>query len=254
MTRADDRTMHQPDNLYRRYTPGGKVAHLIPDTDWQHDFPHALCGWWGRQVYWRGSGTQDEYDTAAALPTCRSCAKWVRRTNLDIGAAMTMAVRVHRGQVDKAGKPYLQAHVADVAARVRRADHQDDEGIVVAWLHDVLEDGSQPEYLEFEIRRIFGNAIVDAVVAITHQPGEPRDDYYARVKTNPIALRVKLADVASNTDPRRTALLDPATRDRLTAKYARALQVLNSEWVWCDDCQAYGWLCDGHGDTARSAP
>lgn len=227
MTHADDRTMHQPHTLYRRYTPGGKVAHLIPETDWQHDFPTALCGWWGQQTYWRGSGTQAEYDQAAALPTCRSCAKWVRRTNLDIGRAITIAARWHLGQLDKAGKPKLQAHVADVAARMRKADPQDDEGITVAWLHDVLEDAEYPEIAEHELNSYYPPYIVDAVVAITHRPHEPLDDYYARVKANPIARRVKVVgDIPSNTDPARTALLDPATRDRLAAKYAHALEVL----------------------------
>ena len=38
----------------------------------------------------------------------------------------------------------------------------------------------------------------------------------------PLALTVKLADIADNSDPHRLASLDAATRDRLTAKYARA--------------------------------
>ena len=221
--------MHQQKDLIRRYTPGGKSAHLIFEPEWDH-VPGgpvtALCGCWGQQTYWRGSGTQDEYDIAAELPTCRRCASYVRRTNLDIGAAITIATCVHRGQVDKAGKPYLR-HPADVAARVRRADHQDDEGITVAWLHDVLEDAEYPGIVEHELRSIYPVEIVDAVLAITHRPNEPRDDYYARVKANPIALRVKLADIASNTDPRRTALLDEATRERLAAKYAHALERLS---------------------------
>ena len=58
-------------------------------------------------------------------------------------------------------------------------------------------------------------------------PASTRDDYYARVKANPIALRVKLHDIASNANPKRLALLDQATRDRLTLKYAHALAVLS---------------------------
>ena len=49
----------------------------------------------------------------------------------------------------------------------------------------------------------------------------------ARVKADPLALRVKLADIASNTDRARMALLDEATRVRLTEKYRKALEALN---------------------------
>lgn len=62
----------------RRYTPGGTVAHLVDDADWDRvpgGVVTALCGWWGQQTYWRGSGSQAEYDRAAALPTCRKCAQ-----------------------------------------------------------------------------------------------------------------------------------------------------------------------------------
>jgi len=224
----ETRDMHQPEHLVRRYTPGGSVAHLILDTDWSnHGSPEALCGWWAQTDYWRGSGSQEEEEEAASRPTCRKCALYVRRTKLDIGRAVTIAARVHKGQVDKAGKPYLSAHVADVAWRVRKADQQDDEGIVVAWLHDVLEDTDEPMHEEFLLRQVYPPEIVDAVVAITHRPNEPRNEYYARVKANPIALRVKRHDIASNTDPKRTALLDDWTRERLADKYAHALEVLS---------------------------
>jgi hypothetical protein len=226
---TEEKTQYQPDQLVRRYTPGGQVAHLIPEWDWSNvtgGVVTALCGWWGQSTYWRGSGGQDEYDQAAELPTCRKCGMWVRRTNLDIGRAITIAAQVHRGQLDKAGKPYLSAHVADVAERVRKADPQDDEGIVVAWLHDTLEDTSDPFDVLSVIRDSFPAEIAEAVVAITHRQGEPRDVYYIRVKANPIALRVKLHDIASNTDPKRTALLDEPTRRRLALKYAHALDML----------------------------
>lgn len=38
----------------------------------------------------------------------------------------------------------------------------------------------------------------------------------------PLALTVKLADLADNSDPQRLARLDAATRERLITKYARA--------------------------------
>lgn len=63
------------------YTPGGTVAHLIEDRQWDdggslygsEHYPQAACGWWGQHSYWRGTGSQTEYDRAEALPTCRKC-------------------------------------------------------------------------------------------------------------------------------------------------------------------------------------
>jgi len=66
----------------RRYTPGGKVAHLIWGPDWSRQeatYPHAACGWSGQTTYWRGTGNQDEYDRAAELPVCRRCLAAVER-------------------------------------------------------------------------------------------------------------------------------------------------------------------------------
>ena len=137
-----------------------------------------------------------------------------------VARAEQVARRAHAGQTDKAGRDYVEAHVADVH---RRVAGESPEVQAVALLHDVLEDTA---CTEAELRAAFPAAVVDAVVAITHRPGEPRPDYYARVRTDPLALRVKLADVASNTDPGRMALLDEPTRARLTAKYATALAAL----------------------------
>ena len=49
----------------------------------------------------------------------------------------------------------------------------------------------------------------------------------ARVRANEIALWVKRADIADNTDPERTALLDEETRERLAKKYAKSLILLS---------------------------
>lgn len=50
--------------------------------------------------------------------------------------------------------------------------------------------------------------------------------YYACVRTNPLALRVKLADIADNSDEVRLALLDEKTAARLRRKYAKAKKIL----------------------------
>jgi len=69
--------------------------------------------------------------------------------------AREIASRMHAGQVDKLGEPYV-GHCERVAARL-----DNDEAKVVALLHDVLEDTGMPES---DLRAIFGNRLTDAVV------------------------------------------------------------------------------------------
>lgn len=137
--------------------------------------------------------------------------------------AKALAYRAHAGQVDKAGRPYIE-HVARVAAAV-----QDDPAAeAVAWLHDVLEDAPQEmqNWIGHHLEDNFYGVIVDAVIDLTRFPNYPIDAYYADIRANPLALRVKLADIADNANEDRLALLDEKTAARLRRKYAKALEAL----------------------------
>lgn len=131
--------------------------------------------------------------------------------------AKDLAHRAHAGQVDKAGRPYIE-HVARVAARV--AD--DPEAEAVAWLHDTLEDAAQ---FSGDVAR-FPDCVFFAVTRLTRVRGLPDDAYYQRIRQNELAMRVKLADIADNADEARLALLDEKTASRLRRKYARAIAAL----------------------------
>ena len=132
-----------------------------------------------------------------------------------------MAAQAHEGQFDKAGRPYIE-HPERVVGHL--VNPTADE-VVVGWMHDVVED---TEAAIRDVEKEFGATVADAVDAITRRPGEARNDYYARIRANPIALRVKAADLADNTDPARLAMLDPEERARLEAKYAHARHELGS--------------------------
>lgn len=136
-----------------------------------------------------------------------------------VATAALIATLAHAGQTDKLGRPYID-HPRRVAGRL--VDATWDE-LVLAWLHDVVEDTCVT--LE-AIVEAFGPDIAASLDAITHRPGEPRAEYYARVRTDSRALKVKLADIDDNTDPERTAALDDPTRERLAAKYAAARNAL----------------------------
>ncbi len=136
--------------------------------------------------------------------------------NTLVERAKELAYRAHAGQMDKAGRPYIE-HVARVAAAV--AD--DPEAEAVAWLHDVLEDA--PLSFQSEVAN-FPDRIIFAVMDISRIDDE--ELYYMRVKTNDLAMKVKLADIADNSDESRLALLDEKTAARLRRKYKKALEAL----------------------------
>ena len=138
--------------------------------------------------------------------------------------AQVLATAAHRGQTDKAGADYID-HPRRVAAAV--SAHADPAWLpqaqAAAWLHDVLEDTA---VTAAELRAQFPPEVVHAVQLLTRRPGQTPEAYYAAVKADPIACAVKHADLDDNTDPARLARLDPATRERLTAKYAKARAAL----------------------------
>ena len=135
-----------------------------------------------------------------------------------VALAERIARAAHAGQTDKAGMPYAE-HPARVAARV--AD--DPDAAAAAWLHDVLEDTSMTA--EDLAAHGIPERVVTAVRALTHRDDQTPEKYYAAVAADALARRVKHADLADNSDPRRLAVLeadDPATAARLRAKYAHA--------------------------------
>lgn len=132
-------------------------------------------------------------------------------------AALRLAYQAHAGQLDKSGLPYV-FHPYHLAEQMH-----DEDAVCVALLHDVLEDTTVSEQ---EIRRLgMTDTVMEALRILTHEPWEPYMDYIARVATNDLARRVKIADLCHNADLTR---LDVVTdRDRARAqKYARALRVL----------------------------
>src|SRR5688500_32635 len=119
----------------------------------------------------------------------------------DIQAAMTIAVSAHAGQWDK-GRPT----VPYVTHPMRIMATFDDPVLqLIAVLHDVVEDS--PITLDDLAAAGAPERVLAAVALLTHRKDEPRDDYLRRIRTNPDALAVKLADNVDNADPARLSLL-----------------------------------------------
>ena len=122
----------------------------------------------------------------------------------------------HAGQKDKAGLPYVE-HPRAVAARV-----ESEEEKIVALLHDTVED---TDATIDEIRELFGSTIADAVALLTHDDSVPYMEYVAKVKENPIARAVKLADLTHNMDLSRIPHVTERDLQRIE-KYKKAYELL----------------------------
>ena len=133
-----------------------------------------------------------------------------------VRAARALAEKLHRGQVDKAGLPYI-THPERVASRLDTED-----ACVVGWLHDTVEDTGLS--LD-EVRARCGPEIAAAVDAISRRDGEDWDDYLARVKANPLAARVKISDLIDNSNLSRIPKVTMKDVKR-QAKYNKALKYL----------------------------
>ena len=130
-----------------------------------------------------------------------------------------LAIELHKDQKGILGEPYI-LHVERVACNFPN----DSPEYLVALLHDTVEDTE----ITIDNLRYLGlpESVLEAVDAITHRIYEPQVKYYARIKCNPLATKVKLADVRDNLRASRMQKLPKETQVRLTRKYRRALKVL----------------------------
>ena len=141
--------------------------------------------------------------------------------------AMKIAYEQHDGQKDKAGLPYI-FHPYHLAEQMG----DDEYAICVALLHDVVED-TDMEFSDLE-RAGFPDEVIAALKCLTHEEGVPYlGAYIEGIKANPLARKVKLADLRHNSDPTR---LPPAKnaeeqhwREKRMEKYAKAIAFLESD-------------------------
>lgn len=131
--------------------------------------------------------------------------------------ALRISFNAHKNQIDKSGMPY-------VYHPYHLAEQMDDEySTCVALLHDVVEDTDNTfDDLKSEG---FPQEIIDALVLMTHDNDIPYMDYIKRMKTNPLAKKVKLADLEHNSDLTRLDNVDDAAFERAN-KYRQAIFLL----------------------------
>lgn len=152
--------------------------------------------------------------------------------------AERLSAHIHDGQ--KYGQyDYYDTHILDVVGRVGFATshlpkNEQEDYLIVAYLHDVLEDAA---ILEETLENLFGPKITDAVrvlsksycyldcdFGISRTNEKSYEDYITDIKYNEIALLVKICDTQANL----TASVIDHNQKRID-KYTKQLGLLKSD-------------------------
>lgn len=131
--------------------------------------------------------------------------------------AIIIAAQAHQGQKDKAGYPYI-LHPLRMMLRISSETER-----IIAVLHDVVEDTDWT--LDALSKEGFPAEVLEAVDCLTRRDDESYEEFIERVKVNPIARRIKIADLEDNMDIRRISNLTKKDIQRLK-KYHHVWLVL----------------------------
>ena len=133
--------------------------------------------------------------------------------------ALKISFEAHKNQTDKSGIPYVY-HPFHLAEQM-----DDQYAVCVALLHDVVEDaGVTLNDLRAEG---FPEAVTEAIALMTHDDSVPYLEYVGRLKSNPLAKKVKLADLRHNSDRGRLDNIQEKDTERVE-KYKKAIELLES--------------------------
>ncbi len=132
--------------------------------------------------------------------------------------AIELALRVHRGQRDKHGAPYI-LHPLRVGLRARN-----DVEMIAGFLHDAVEDSRGRGEVEVTLDMLramgFPDEIVITVDHLTKLEIDGREEewepYIDRVMQHESAMRLKLLDLEQNMDTTRISRFNNSDSDRLT--------------------------------------
>ena len=145
-------------------------------------------------------------------------------SNLKI--AMSIASKAHDGQKQWNGDPLIShpKRVMDLIVKQNPDLEITEDYEIAAILHDVVED------TEVGLQDLsdvgFSPEVVSAVHRLTRQEGESYTNYIERLRVDPIAVIVKIADLSDNTDM--TRLNRPIRQADIERqrKYLRAMSKL----------------------------
>ena len=146
-----------------------------------------------------------------------------------------IAELVHRIQVDKAGRAYID-HPRRVAENLRHLpgfDHlpsqEQADAVAAAWLHDVIEDSGDEAWPKVTQADLVGWGIskraAEIAELLTRKDDVTDDLYYDRIKADKLARLVKIADITDNSNKQRVLWVQDAGGERKSDKYTHALEI-----------------------------
>jgi (p)ppGpp synthase/HD superfamily hydrolase len=111
-------------------------------------------------------------------------------TNATLDDALALVIAKFHGVTDKAGQPYI-LHCLRVMLGVSGALTQQ-----VAVMHDLVED-TDVTLADLQDMK-FADEVIEALKLVTHVGNDSYANYVVRLKANPRARQVKLADLHDN--------------------------------------------------------
>lgn len=129
----------------------------------------------------------------------------------------------HSGQIDKGGNPYILHPIAVMDL----LETSDDELKTIAIGHDLLED-TDTTYEDL-IALGFSLRIINGIRDLTKIKGQSSKNYKKNLKTNPDAIKVKLADLKHNLDISRLKHITEKDKARIEnyLKFYQELEMLD---------------------------
>lgn len=111
---------------------------------------------------------------------------------MDLARAISIAAVGFEKVKDKGGQPYI-LHCLRV---MNQMDTEEEK--IVAVLHDTVEDGVIT--IEELIKERFSQNVIYALILLTHKKETPYDEYIKAIALDPLATKVKKADLKDNSD------------------------------------------------------
>ena len=133
--------------------------------------------------------------------------------------ACSIMYDAHKDDVDKGGYPYV-FHPFYLAAQM-----EDEESVCTALLHDVIENHGDRYSLDDLEKAGFPASVIHALRLLTHGDGVPYMDYVEALAKDPIARKVKAADLRHNMDASRLG----GVRAKKYDLYVQALHYLEEK-------------------------
>ena len=142
---------------------------------------------------------------------------------ISVPEADTLAQRAHGDDRNRSGVLFID-HVRSVAARMQ--DDPDPYAVPAALLHDTVEKS----WMTWDDLRDAGadDRLIALVDALTEREGESEESYLSRAAFDPLALRIKRADIADKLHMRTLSLLADTHRQEVETRARRRLSTLES--------------------------